>query len=258
MMLRAIEREAIMRFRTTGLLLLGALTIAASAAAQTTPTPAAATRTVVAAAKLPGVTDVPLYFRVVVVTLAPGQTSGATAMNGILYQISGSTELSVGGEAKTLDAGEGVFIVKGKTVALKAGGAAPSVFLQFLLAQAADLDRAPETAPAAVKELYRTAAPIPDLKPGSYDINLTRITFPAGMPSNPPHHRSGAALYYIVSGTGANTVDSKMASKGPGSLIYEPFGLVHQWGNPGSEPMTFLAFNINPEGVAAVLPGAPG
>jgi quercetin dioxygenase-like cupin family protein len=241
-----------MRLRTTGFLLLGALTIAASAAAQTAPTPSAVTRTGVVAAKLPTVTDVPLYFRAVVVTLPPGQTSGATAMNSILYQVSGSTELAVGGEAKTLNAGEGVFIDTGNTVALKAGDAAPSTFLQFLLA-----DQPPETPPAAVKELYRTAAPLPDLKPGSYDINLTRVTFPAGMPSNPPHHRSGAALYYIVSGTAANTVDGKMASKGPGSLIYEPFGLVHQWGNPGGEPLTFLAFNINPEGVAAVLPGAP-
>jgi hypothetical protein len=32
---------------------------------------------------------------------------------------------------------------------------------------------------------------------------------------------------------------------------------VHQWGNPGNEPLTFLAFNVNPEHVAAVLPGAP-
>jgi hypothetical protein len=31
---------------------------------------------------------------------------------------------------------------------------------------------------------------------------------------------------------------------------------VHQWGNPGSEPLTFIAFNISPDGVAAVLPGA--
>jgi hypothetical protein len=31
----------------------------------------------------------------------------------------------------------------------------------------------------------------------------------------------------------------------------------HQWGNPGSEPLTFLAFNINPEGVPAVVPEAP-
>jgi mannose-6-phosphate isomerase-like protein (cupin superfamily) len=77
------------------------------------------------------------------------------------------------------------------------------------------------------------------------------------MPSNPPHHRSGAALYYIVSGTGANTVNGKTEAQGPGSLIYEPFGLVHQWGNPGDQPLTFLAFNISPDGVAAVLPGAP-
>ena len=77
------------------------------------------------------------------------------------------------------------------------------------------------------------------------------------MPSNAPHHRSGAALYYIVSGTGANTVDGTSAAKTPGSLIYEPFGLVHQWGNPGDEPLTFLAFNINPDGVAAVVAEAP-
>jgi hypothetical protein len=30
--------------------------------------------------------------------------------------------------------------------------------------------------------------------------------------------RSGAALYYIVSGIGANTVDGKTADRGPGSL----------------------------------------
>jgi mannose-6-phosphate isomerase-like protein (cupin superfamily) len=77
------------------------------------------------------------------------------------------------------------------------------------------------------------------------------------MPSNPPHHRSGAALYFILSGTGANTIDGKIEARGPGSLIYEPYDLVHQWGNPGNEPLIFLAFNINPEGVAAVLPGAP-
>jgi mannose-6-phosphate isomerase-like protein (cupin superfamily) len=108
-----------------------------------------------------------------------------------------------------------------------------------------------------VTELYRTTAPIPDLKAGPYDLNLTRVTFPAQMPSNPPHHRSGAALYYIVSGTGANTVDDKTTPQEAGSLVYEPFELVHQWGNPGSEPFTFLAFNINPEGVAAVMPGSP-
>ena len=171
--------------------------------------------------------------------------------------MSGSTEVALDGEAKILNAGEGLFIAGGKTAALTAGSGGPSAFLHFFLAPAVDLARPAETAPAAVRELYRTANPIPDLKPGGYDLNLTRVTFPAQMPSNPPHHRSGAALYFIISGTGANTVDGTTEARGPGSLIYEPYALVHQWGNPGNEPLIFLAFNINPEGVAAVLPGAP-
>jgi len=156
-----------------------------------------------------------------------------------------------------LNAGEGLFIAGGETAVLTAGSGGPSTFLHFFLVPAVDLGRPVETAPAAVRELYRTANPIPDLKPSGYDLNLTRVTFPAQMPANSPHHRSGAALYYVISGTGANTVDGKTEARGPGSLIYEPYALVHQWGNPGNEPLIFLAFNINPEGVAAVLPGAP-
>ena len=246
-----------MWFRTTGIQLLGVVALAASAAAQTAPAPSAITRTVVAATKLPTVTDVPLHFRAVGVTLTPGEKSDALAVNGILYQLSGLTEISVAGESRMLSGGEGLFVAAGKAATLKAGKEGPSTFLHFFLVPAADLDRPAATAPAAVKELYRTVAPIPDLKPGGYDLNLTRVTFPARMPSNPVHHRSGAALYYIISGTGANTVVGKTEAKGPGSLIYEPFGLMHQWGNPGNEPFTFLAFNINPEGVAPVLPGAP-
>ena len=242
-----------MQFRPTRLLMLGALALPASGIAQTTP----ATRTVVAASKLPTVTDVPLHFKAVSITLQPDEKSGVSAANGILYQMSGSTEIALDGEAKMLNAGEGLFIAGGRTAALAAGSGGPSIFLHFFLVPAADLGRPVETAPAAVRELYRTANPIPDLKSGGYDLNLTRVTFPAQMPSNPPHHRSGAALYFIISGTGANTVDGKTEARGPGSLIYEPYALVHQWGNPGNEPLIFLAFNINPEGVAAVLPGAP-
>jgi quercetin dioxygenase-like cupin family protein len=246
-----------MQFRTTGLLLLGAMALPATGTAQTVPTPPAITRIAIAATKLPTVTDVPVYFKAVSITLRPDERSSVSAANGILYQISGSTEVVLDGGTKTLNAGEGLFIAGGKTAALAAGHGGPSTFLDFFLAPAADLGRPVETAPAVVKELYRTADPIPDLKPGGYDLNLTRITFPAQMPSNPPHHRSGAALYFIVSGTGANTIDGKTEAKGPGSLIYEPSALVHQWGNPGNEPLIFLAFNISPEGVAAVLPDAP-
>ncbi len=246
-----------MQFRTAGLALLGAMALPLSGTAQTDPAPPAITRTVIAAAKLPTVTDVPLYFKAVSITLHPDEMSSISAANGILYQMSGSTQIALGGGAKRLNAGEGLFIAGGKTAALRAGGDGPSTFLHFLLAPAGDLDRPSETASADLTELYRTADPIPGLKPGSYDLNLTRVTFPAGMPFNARHHQSGAALYFIIAGTGANTVDGKTEARGPGSLIYEPYALVHQWGNPGNEPLVFLAFNINPEGAAAVLPGEP-
>jgi quercetin dioxygenase-like cupin family protein len=234
-----------------------ALFISDQAVAQQPPAQPSITRTVVAATKLPTVTDRPLLFRAFSVTIPPGEKSSVSTADGILYQMSGSTEVSIGREIKTLSPGEGLFLAGGKLASMKAGTSEASTFLHFLLVPVADQDQPVETKPAIVKELYRTAAPISDLKPGSYDLNLTRITFPAQMPSNPPHHRSGAALYYIVSGTGANTINGKTDAKELGSLSYEPFGLVHQWGNPSDTPFTFLAFNINPEGVAAVIPGAP-
>jgi quercetin dioxygenase-like cupin family protein len=246
-----------MRCTTIYIALLGAGILAMSAVAQPLQAPPEVTRTVVAAAKLPSVVETPLYFRVLQVSIPPRQATALSAANGILYQISGSTEVSTNGETKALRAGEGLFVAADKTAAVKAGSDEPSTFLHFLLTPVPDQNQLAVTTPITLKELYHMAAPIPDLKPGSYDLNLTRVTFPAQMPSNPPHHRSGAALYYILSGAGADTIGGKTETKGPGSLIYEPFGLVHQWGNTGGAPFTFLAFNINPEGVAAVLQGEP-
>jgi quercetin dioxygenase-like cupin family protein len=237
--------------------LLGVAGLAVTTAAQTPPTAPAITRAVVTGTKLASLDNTPLYFRAVSVSIPPGQKIAFSARpNGILYQLSGSTEVSVG-EPKTITSGGGVLTAGGTTASLAAGNTEQSTLLYFLLVPEEALDQPVAATPATVGELYRTAAPLPELKPGSYELNLTRVTFPPGMPSNPPHHRSGAALYYIVSGIGANTVDGKTADRGPGSLIYEPFGLVHQWGNPGSEPLTFLAFNINPEGVPAVVLETP-
>src|ERR1700680_4483618 len=253
----SLAREAAMRITAIGLVLLGSIPPVDSAVAQPPPTPPTITRTIIAATKLQSVVEVPLYFRALSVTIPPGKKSSVVAASGILYQISGSTKVSVSGQSNTLSTGEGLFIAAGQTTNLEAGSSEPSTFLHFLLVSAADVNRRTEISQATVKELYHTPAPIPDLKSGSYDLNLTRVTFPTKMPSNPPHHRSGAALYYIISGTGATTVEGKTEERGPGYFIYEPLSLVHQWGNPGDAPFTFLAFNINPQGVAAVLPGAP-
>jgi quercetin dioxygenase-like cupin family protein len=257
----SVERgRSIMRLMAIAIMVT--TTVAAvSAGAQNAPPPAAAVRKVVAAAKLPAVTYEPLHFKVVGITLSPGEKIDVSGANSVVYTLSGSATVSgLGagpGETKVWNAGDGALIAGGATATVTAASGAPARLLQFMVLPSAELDRSFTAGTAAARELYRTAAPIPALKSGGYDLNLTQVTFPAKMPSNPPHYRSGAALYYIVSGTGANTVDGKTEAKAPGSLIYEPYGLVHQWGNPGEEPLTFVAFNINKEGVGAVLPGSP-
>ena len=246
-----------MRFAILGTVLLAAAA-ASPANAQTPPPAPAVERTVVASAKLSELGATAVYFCALGVTIPAGATSPiAASPNGILYQLEGSTEIAAGSETKTLAPGEGYFLAGGRDAVLKAAGSAPSRALHFLLLPAAALDKPVESKPAAVTELYRTPAPIPDLKPGSYDINLTRVTFPPHMPTNPPHHRSGAALYYIVSGSGANIVAGATTIRGPEALIYEPSSLVHQWGNPSNQPWTFLAFNINPDGMPAVVMETP-
>ncbi len=221
------------------------------AEAQTAPVPPKITRTVVASGKLPSVVGTPEYFRVLKVSLPSTGASRFTGPNGIFYQLYGGSTVTLGGAANTLAAGQGLVVPAGVVATVSPVGGEPSILLDLLLAPAAALN---QPVAATAEELFRSPAPLPGLKPGPYDINLSRITFPPGMPSNPPHHRSGGAVYYIVSGTGANTIDGRTIPRPPGSLIYEPFGMVHQWGNPGPQPLTFLAFNVNPEGAPAVLP----
>ena len=120
-----------MHFRTFGLVLLSAASVVAPATAQTTPAPPAITRTVVAAIKLPTVVAVPLHFKALSVTIRPGEASSFSGGDGILYQMSGSTEVSVDGGAKTIGAGEGLLIAREKQVSLKAGSGELSTLLRF-------------------------------------------------------------------------------------------------------------------------------
>jgi hypothetical protein len=168
-----------MRFAIFGMLLAEAVFLTAPAAAQNPPTPPAIARTVVASTKLADVGASPLYFRALAVTIPPGETSKGSAPDGILYQLSGSTEVTAGGASSAIGPGEAAFIAGGSGASLKAAGGGPSSALHFLLAPVAALGQPAATVPAAVTELYRTPAPIPDLKPGIYDLNLTRVTLSA-------------------------------------------------------------------------------
>jgi quercetin dioxygenase-like cupin family protein len=243
-----------MHFRTTAFVVLAASAYGAFAFAQPQPAAPAAARTVIAQAKLPSVVDKPMNFRVVNVALKSGEMEKLSSVTSVVYQVSGSAEVFVGGQTTMISAGTGVYVPAGTPASLTAKGG-ESASMVFQLAAAGN--ETAESGPATVKEMYRTAEPLPGLKPGTYDLNLTRVTFPAGMPSNAPHHRTGGALYYVMAGNGANTIAGTTYQRGPGVFIYEPAGLVHQWGNPGAEPLTFVTLNINQEGVAAVAPEAP-
>ena len=184
-----------MRFAIAIVLLGVGLTV--TAAAQTPPAAPAITRTVVAGTKLPSLGNTSLYFRAASVSIPAGQKISLAAPSGILYQLSGSTEVSAG-ETKTITGGEGVLIAGGTTAALSAGNGEQSTLLYFLLAPKEPLDQPVAFAPATVKELYRTVAPLPELKPGSYELNLTRVIFHRRCPRTAaPSLGRGALLHRL-------------------------------------------------------------
>jgi quercetin dioxygenase-like cupin family protein len=242
-----------MRLRTAALSALIAIGWSGAALAQTQPAQPATARTVIAATKLPSVVDKPLDFRAVNISLAPGGSETIATADGIFYQLSGSAEVAADGVTTTIGTGNGLYVAAGKSAKVTAKGTEPSTTLHFTLAPAGVAG----PATANVKEVYRTTKPIAGLKPGRHDLNMTRVTFPAGMPSNAPHHRTGAALYYVISGSGVQTVEGQPEVKPSGTFILEPGGLVHQWGNPGAIPLTFITFNINLEGTTPTAPGRP-
>jgi quercetin dioxygenase-like cupin family protein len=229
--------------------------------AQTTPAPSTTqptpVRNILASAGLPSVVDVPLHYRLLRVNLPAGQSTSFKGANGFLFQTSGMLAVATGGDSRTLRNGDAMFVGRDESATLKSAGTEPAVFLHFLLLPGSDLEKVVEGAPAVVTELHRTTTPVPGLKPGPYEFTLTRVTFPPRMPSNQPHYRSGGALYYVVSGTGAMTVEGKTETKSTGSRLFEPYGMVHQWGNPGDTPLVLLQANISPEGVPAVIIGSP-
>ena len=121
-----------------------------------------------------------------------------------------------------------------------ATGAEPARWLQFILSPAAEAQRRPLGAPASVEELYRTPEPLPGLRAGPYEYSLTRVALPPGMPANPPHYRSGAAMYYVISGSGTFTADGKTEPRAAGMPHFERSAWVHQWANPSDAPLVLL------------------
>lgn len=217
------------------------------------PSSAGIVRSVLANSKLASVVDAPRHYRLARVSVPARQATTYSGASGFVFAVSGSLEVTSGSDHHVLAKGDGLFIDSGRNVTLKAGAGEPAVYLNFALLKADELNQPIAARPAAVTELYRTTSPVPGLKPGPYEFTLVRVSFPPRLPANPLHHRSGAALYFVQSGTGMITTGGKSELRSTGAIQYEPHDFIHQWGNPGDVPLVIIQANISQEGVPAVI-----
>lgn len=218
--------------------------------------PTTIVRTVLAVTSLPSVIDAPLFFKLSRVELAAGQTTTYFGSVGFLYTLSGTLLVGTSAGRQSLQQDDAVPVAGDSTYSIRASTTEPALFLHFVLGRPAELDQAAEHSPAVVTEIYRTPRAIPDLKSGRYEFTLTRVSYPRMAP-NVPHYRSGAALYYIRSGSGIFIADGKTETKQAGTAHFERHGWLHQWANDANEPLVLLQANISEEGAPAVIMTQP-
>jgi quercetin dioxygenase-like cupin family protein len=238
------------------LALTAALFITLSVQTSDAQAPTNIVRTVLAVTSLPSVADAPLFFKLSRVELSPGQTTTYSGPVGFLYALSGALAVQTNVGRQSLQQDDAVLVAANNKYSLKSSATEPASFLHFMLGQSTDLDQATEHAPAVVREIYRSPQAIPDLKPGRYEFTLTRVSYPRMTP-NVPHYRSGAALYYIRSGSGIFIADGKTEPKPPGTAHFERHGWLHQWANDSDAPLVLLQANISEEGAPAVVMTQP-
>jgi mannose-6-phosphate isomerase-like protein (cupin superfamily) len=205
---------------------------------------------------LASVVERPLHFHLWEVSVGEGETARYAAADGMVYQVSGAQTITVGGRTELLSAGQGTYIDGGLPATFEAATGEASVFLHFILAPTADVDL-PVNSGAEVSDVFSGAEPLPGLAIGPYAFDLTLLEFPAHYPINDPHYRTGGALYFVLSGWGEFTADGSTERKPAGSVVLEPYGLVHQWANPHDDVTTVVVANISPAGGAAIEFVAP-
>jgi quercetin dioxygenase-like cupin family protein len=211
-------------------------------------------RTLLAAGRIGSVVDTPLKLRLLSIHLPAAQHVSYSGPNAMLYALSGGVGADFDGNTQLVTEGAGAFVPASKAATFSASGSDSAHLLLFVLSPAAEAQKPLIGTPAAVEELYRSAEPLPDLQAGPYEFSLTRVSLPPGMPANPPHYRSGAALYYLIAGSGRFTAESKTEPRTARMAHFEPHGLVHSWANPGDSPLVLLQANISQEGIPAVIP----
>jgi mannose-6-phosphate isomerase-like protein (cupin superfamily) len=220
------------------------------AGAQDTPRADRPIRLVLASSKLP-LDENPLHFRLVRVTIPAGQSIVYTGPQGMIYPTSGALSITIAGDRRALRDGEGAFLAGGRRATLGAATTAVT-FLHYLLVTRGELEALFHSRPAAASDLHRTE-PIPGLKPGPHEFTLTRVTVNPKIAAPPMHHRSGAAIYFVVSGSWIMHTEDKHEPRTRGHVQFEPNTFIHTWENVGETPGALLQANVSPENVPEII-----
>lgn len=210
------------------------------------------TRVELASATIPAGREKPHLFKLLRVSLPPGKTMSYAGAERLVFQISGSQAVTIEGQTATLKPDQGIRIETGLPAEFSAQGEEPSLSLHYLLVPEPQADRTIEVEGGDVAEIYRTPEPVTNLAEQPQVLTLTHLSMPSSTPANAPHFRTGAALYYVLSGTGQFTSQGTTEAKQPGSVVYEPSGMTHQWANPGHQPLVLVVANVTPEGKPAI------
>jgi mannose-6-phosphate isomerase-like protein (cupin superfamily) len=227
---------------------LFAVIVAPSEATAITTYSSSPSRTIIATATVPDRNNVPLYFSIL---SGSGKLDGVASGDEVFYQSTGTAEIKRRGRNTLLPIGSGMFLPSGTAFTVNARDAGPlSTYLQFVLSSA---PRSFDKLSGNTIEIYRSPSPISGLMQERDRLSLIRVMVPPQAPCDPLHRRAGAALHYVLSGTGAEFMENRAISRGLGSVSYEPNELLYQWSNPGSTPLIYLLLNVNPEGGPAVV-----
>ena len=207
-------------------------------------------RVVLASSKLQ-VAATPMHFQLLSVTIPAGKTAVFAGPEGFVFVLGGKVEMTSGAEKAVLAEGEARHVAAGAAMTLRAAGSRPATLLHYLLVPSNGSADTPY-AGATAAELYRAREAAP-LAAGPHEFSLTRVTSPVGAPPPPMHHRSGAALYRVLSGTGTIHLQGKDEPRGTGAVQYEPNGFIHTWENAGKVPLVLLQANISAEGAPEIV-----
>jgi quercetin dioxygenase-like cupin family protein len=235
------------------LIVVSVMLIGTSAIAQTpSSTPAKPVRMILENARIAIVVDRPLHYKLLRVTLPAGRVATYSGSDGMLYIMSGILEIGAAAERRTLREGAGVFVPRASGVKLSAANGSSVTALHFVLVGPTELESNGYDRQATVTEVYRTEKPISGLKPGPHEFTLTKVTA-GNIPAPPMHHRSGAALYYVLAGDWTLQTETRTQSRSRGAIQFEPNDFVHTWQNVGETAGILLQANISSEGVPEII-----